>query len=127
MGEILGVGITHYPLLLDSSESFNLTPRYVNSRFIPDEMKNPENWPDAMQEELADEKSLTIQHRERMIENFRALRQAIDDFNPDGIIILGDDQYENSKEDCVPPFCVHIRDQMESQPFLNTMIGTEGC
>ena len=52
MGEILGVGITHYPLLLDGSESFNMIPRYINSPIIPDEMKNPENWPDAMQRNL---------------------------------------------------------------------------
>ena len=123
MGEILGVGITHYPLLLDGSESFNMIPRYINSPIIPDEMKNPENWPDAMQEELANEKALTVQHRERMIENFRKVRRAIDDFNPDGIIIFGDDQYENFKEDCVPPFCVHIRDTIETQPFLNPLQG----
>ena len=44
-------------------------------------------------------------------------------FKPDGIIIFGDDQYENFKEDCVPPFCVHIRDTIESQPFVNAQGG----
>ena len=123
MGEILGVGITHYPPLLDNHENFNLIPLYIKSPVIPEEMKNPENWPDAMQEEAANEMALTIQHRERMIENFRQVRRAIDDFNPDGIIIFGDDQYENFKEDCVTPFCIHIRDTIETQPFLNPLLG----
>jgi hypothetical protein len=123
MGEILGIGITHYPPLLDNSESFSLIPIISKSPMVPDEMKNPENWPEPMQVEYANEKALTIEHRERLIEASRRVRRAIDDFKPDGIIIFGDDQYENFKEDCVPPFCVHIRDRMESQPFMNPMLG----
>ena len=38
-----------------------------------------------------------------MIEAFRKLRKVIDDFNPDAVLIWGDDQYENFQEDLVPP------------------------
>jgi len=124
MGEIMGAGLTHYPPLLSNSDSYaGLVRLAANSPMVPDEMKNPENWPDAMQEQYSKEKELTIEHRDRMIEGFRAVRKAIDDFKPDGIIIFGDDQYENFKEDCVPPFCVHIRDTIESQPFIKSQGG----
>ncbi|MCH8281358.1 MAG: hypothetical protein IIC96_11830 [Chloroflexi bacterium] len=124
MGEILGVGITHYPPLLYQPETYaNLVRRVAKSPLVPDEMKNPENWPEAMQEQYSNEKVLAAEHQERMIEAFRQVRRAIDDFGPDAVIIFGDDQYENFKEDCIPPFCVHIRDSMESQPFLHEMLG----
>ena len=124
MGEILGVGLTHYPPLMYRPKTYaNLVRRVANSPLVPPEMKNPENWPDAMQKEYSNEDILADQHQERMIEAFRQIRGAIDDFGPDAIIIFGDDQYENFKEDCIPPFCVHIRDRMESQPFLNGMLG----
>ena len=124
MGEILGVGITHYPPLLYQPESYaNLLRRVAQSPLVPPEMKNPENWPEAMQEQYSNEKVLAAEHQERMIEAFRQVRRAIDDFGPDAVIIFGDDQYENFKEDCIPPFCVHIRDSMESQPFLHGMLG----
>ncbi len=120
MGEILGVGITHYPPLIYQPDSYaNLVRRVAKSPLVPDEMKNPENWPEPMQEQYANEKVLAAEHQERMIEAFRQVRRAIDDFGPDAVIIFGDDQYENFQEDCIPPFCVHIRDTMESQPFLH--------
>ena len=104
MGEIMGAGLTHYPPLLSKTDSFaGLVRLAARSPLVPEDMKNPENWPEAMQEQYANEKALTIEHRERMIEGFRAVRRAIDDFGPDSIIIFGDDQYENFKEDCVPP------------------------
>ncbi|MFQ6030533.1 MAG: extradiol ring-cleavage dioxygenase, partial [Dehalococcoidia bacterium] len=69
MGEILGVGITHYPPLLDKSDGdAGLVRLVAKSPMVPEEMKNPENWPEAMQKEYANEKALTIEHRERMVE-----------------------------------------------------------
>lgn len=124
MGEILGIGLTHYPPMLSSPDNYAGLLRHVlKSPLIPQEMKNPENWPDPMQEEYADEKRQAAEHQERMIEGFRQVRRAIDDFGPDGVIIFGDDQYENFKEDCIPPFCVFMHDQMESQPFTHESFG----
>ena len=34
------------------------------------------------------------------------VRQALEDFDPDFVLIWGDDQYENFKEDIVPAFSV---------------------
>src|SRR5262249_41554912 len=40
-------------------------------------------------------------------------------FKPDVIIIFGDDQYENFKEDIVPPFAVLAYDGHEIEPWKN--------
>ena len=47
----------------------------------------------------------------------RTVRQHLDAFAPDLVVIFGDDQYENFIEDIVPPFCIYIVDQMASRPF----------
>ena len=33
---------------------------------------------------------------------FRAARQALNEFDPDFVLMFGDDQYENFKEDIIP-------------------------
>ena len=120
MGEVLGIGVTHYPPLLGPPETYaNLLRGVVQSPVVPAEMKNPENWPEPMREEYANEEALALEHQERMVGNFRKVREAIDDFAPDAVIIFGDDQYENFKEDIIPPFCVFLHESMESIPFAS--------
>jgi hypothetical protein len=41
-----------------------------------------------------------------MWKNFREQRRILDEFKPDFVVIIADDQYENFKEDIIPPFCV---------------------
>ncbi len=63
MGEILGVGLTHYPPLMYRPKTYaNLVRRVAESPLVPPEMKNPENWPDAMQKEYSNEDVLADQH-----------------------------------------------------------------
>jgi hypothetical protein len=38
-------------------------------------------------------------------------------FQPDLVLIWGDDQYENFKEDVIPPFCVQAYDDVEARPW----------
>ena len=47
MGEILGVGTTHYPPLItpDEDRGFPLTNTLKNNTNVPEEMKIPTNWP----------------------------------------------------------------------------------
>ena len=51
-------------------------------------------------------KSSARRYGARMADDFRAIRKALDDFNPDLVLIWGDDQYENFREDIIPAFCV---------------------
>src|SRR5689334_5745454 len=117
MGEILGVGATHYPMLLGDPSHYSalLKTRVLPSPAVPAEWKDSRSWPRAMQQELENEEAISKEHQAGLIDGFRRVRKAIDDFNPDAIILFGDDQYENFKEDCIPPFCVLMYDQMESR------------
>jgi hypothetical protein len=48
---------------------------------------------------------------------FRQIREQIDAFKPDLIVMWGDDQYENFKEDIIPPFCVLAYEELRYQPY----------
>ena len=63
-------------------------------------------------------------HRSRLVGAFRKIRTEIDAFNPDFVLIWGDDQYENFKEDIIPPFCVLAYDGFECTPFSSGYQGT---
>jgi hypothetical protein len=123
MAEILGIGMTHFPGLLgvDEPGSSSLARVLKYNTRIPDAKKDPSTWPEAMRLEFGDDDGLTasIQHRQRLIDGFRKLRAEIDAFKPDFLLIWGDDQYENFKEDIIPPFCVLAWDELECQPLLS--------
>ena len=66
-------------------------------------------------------------HRARLIENFRAQRRMIDAYKPDFIVIFGDDQYENFREDIIPPFCIFgLDDDFQSQPWSRKRYAESG-
>ncbi len=123
MAEILGVGLTHYPGIIapDEDRQFPLVRTLKNNDKISPEMKNPASWPEAMRLEWGEDEGLSSarKHRERLVLGFRKLRAEIDAFNPDFVLIWGDDQYENFKEDIIPPFCVLAYEQMDCKPFTN--------
>ena len=122
MGEILGIGITHYPGLIspDEDRAFPLTRTLLSDR-IPSEVKDPATWPEAMRTEYGDDQGIAAarMHRDRLVAGFRQQRAELDAFNPDFVLIWGDDQYENFKEDIIPPFCVLAYDDIQCQPMMN--------
>lgn len=118
MAEILGVGITHYPPLLGEPGSYaNLLRMVLRSHLIPDPVKDPASWPEGMQAEWHNEAACAAEHQQRHRDALRQVREAIDAFQPDAVIIFGDDQYENFKEDVIPPFNMYCMDTFPAQPF----------
>jgi hypothetical protein len=116
MGEILAVGITHYPPLTGRDESMTwILKRMMQNPMLPEKLRSVENWPVPMRAEWgADDGAATAKrHRAAMLPWFQKARAAIDEFKPDFILIWGDDQYENFKEDLVPPYCVYAYDSFE--------------
>jgi hypothetical protein len=93
--------------------------RTLSGKRIPERAKDPKNWPQQMRAEWADDEGAAAgrAHRERCLAAIRALRARLDTFQPDLVVIFGDDQYENFIEDIVPPFCIYVLDEMESRPF----------
>ena len=97
MGEILGIGTTHYPGLTGTDEGLSsVWQRIINAPLIDAKWKNKANWPAGMIDEIGDDMGLAsaVAYRERLWVNFRKQRKMIDEFDPDFIVIIADDQFE---------------------------------
>jgi hypothetical protein len=125
MGQILGLGITHYPGL---SIQGNITRRIklcLADPALPEHLRSIDNWPEAMRRQWGTDEgqSHSDEHRREMIDGFRRARRALDDFKPDFCVVWGDDQYENYREDCVPAFSILAYEAAEVQPWLHNQRG----
>jgi len=121
MAEILGLGVTHWPTLCLPNEGLTgVFKRTLEAPNVEAARKDPANWPEEMLAELGNDDGLGAANRcgERFGNDFRAIRKILDDFNPDFVLVWGDDQYENFKEDIVPAFCVAgYDDEITLQPW----------
>jgi hypothetical protein len=119
MGQILGLGITHYPGLAYKGNIAARISLLLKDPALPDHLRSPENWPEPMRRQWAEDQGLAhaTAHRQDMIEEFRRARAELDAFRPDCIVLWGDDQYENFHEDCVPAFAVLAYESAQVQPW----------
>src|SRR5262245_22344967 len=98
MGEILALGLTHYPPLGGRDENMaRILKRVMEDPDLPDHLRRPEGWPEPMRREWGADQGLTAarEHRAALRGEFQKARRALDDFAPDAVVIWGDDQYEN--------------------------------
>jgi hypothetical protein len=121
MAEIIGMGLSHYPGPLVPVEHWpNMLSRNVeHGRIAPELFADKSRWPAEMRAEWGDDQGQTaaVEHRRRLLAGYKRLRQELDAFRPDIVLIWGDDQYENYKKDCIPAFCVGIHEQVVSRPY----------
>lgn len=120
MAHFLALGMTHYPLLAGTDDHMASLLRWtLRDPDIPAAAKDPANWPESMREEWgADEgRASAAHHRKLLVENLARCREALDEFNPDVVVVWGDDQYENFREEVIPPFCVLAYGDLEVEPF----------
>jgi Catalytic LigB subunit of aromatic ring-opening dioxygenase len=120
MGEILGLGVSHYPPFSGRDVDMSMILRKrLEDPDVPEAAKDPANWPQAMRDEWSDDfgAAAASRHRAAMLAGFRRTRAALDAFKPDFVLIWGDDQYENFQEDVVPPFCVFGFDDLTLRPW----------
>jgi hypothetical protein len=124
MGEILAVGITHYPPLAGRDESMSwILKRMLQNPHLPKEYRQAQGWPEAMRKEWSNDEGTGAarDHRARLLQALRRTRERIDEFRPDLIVIWGDDQYENFREDVVPPYCIYAHESFEFGPPPNNV------
>jgi hypothetical protein len=130
MAEILGVGLTHFPGFLgpDENMAYQLL-KVLETDKVPSRLKDPQNWPEPAKMEWGADRGVTAakRHRQRIINGFRKIRQRLEEFKPDFLLIWGDDQYEQFREDCIPPFNIFIFDELQSQPFLVNHMSNPGA
>ncbi len=120
MGEILGLGVTHFPPLSGTDADMGrILRRVLDDPALPERLRRPAGWPEPMQAEYGDDQGISAarRHREALLAGFRNARRALDEFAPDFVVIWGDDQYENFKEDVIPPYCVMAYEEMAPQPW----------
>ncbi len=120
MAEILGLGLSHYPpLCLPDEEMSSLLRWTLKDTSIPAAERDAANWPAVMQEEWSNDfgTCAAAAHRKALVAGFDRVRAALDAFRPDVVLIWGDDQYENFKEDVIPPFSVLAFDDFDLYPW----------
>ncbi|KLL11265.1 extradiol ring-cleavage dioxygenase [Protofrankia coriariae] len=120
MAEFLGLGLTHYPLLAGTDEHMAGLLRWtLQDPDIPEAEKDPASWPELMRREWADDQGVAAaaEHRRELRAGLARCRAALDAFQPDLLVVWGDDQYENFREEVIPPFCVLAYDDTEVHPF----------
>jgi len=120
MAHFLGLGLTHYPLLAGTDDHMaDLLHWTLADPDIPADAKDPANWPAPMRAEWGNDGGVAsaARHRKLLVENLSRCRDALDEFAPDVVVVWGDDQYENFREEVVPPFCVLAYDDVDVNPF----------
>src|SRR5258706_10057802 len=109
MGEVIGLGISHYPPLATPDDKMSWIIKYMlRNPGLPEELRTPAGWSAEMQAEWGDDEGTAAagRHRSALVGWMNKVRDALDAFKPDYVIMFGDDQYENFHEDVVPPYCV---------------------
>lgn len=120
MAHFLGIGLTHYPLLAGTDDHMASLLRWtLRDPDIPEDAKDPAGWPELMRREWSDDQGLAAaaRHRKALVDNLTRCRETLDEFKPDVVVVWGDDQYENFREEVIPPFCVLAYDDLEVEPF----------
>lgn len=121
MGEVIGLGVTHFPpYSWPDANMADALSMILDAPGVEERLKDPASWPAPMREEWGDDRGLgrVEEHRARMRRGFERVRARLDAFSPDVVVIVGDDQYENFREDIVPPFCVFgLDDAFELTPW----------
>ncbi len=124
MAEILGLGITHYPPLCGpDARMAGILARTLTDPAIPAADKDPANWPQAMRDEWSDDQGARAAagHRAELRAGLARVRERLDAFKPDVVLMFGDDQYENFQEDVIPAFTVCAFDDLEMQPWAHAL------
>lgn len=120
MAEILGLGLSHYPPLGMADEKMaGILLATLEDPAIPAAARDPVNWPPRMQAEWGEDRGVAAaaRHRAALLDGFTRVRAALDDFDPDVVLIWGDDQYENFREDVIPAFTVCAYPDLDFYPW----------
>lgn len=120
MGELLGLGLTHYPPLAYPDEHMaGLLRVTLADEGLPPELRDPSGWPQQLREEYGDDGGTraAARHRQELLRGLAEVRRALDDFAPDVVLIWGDDQYEVFRESCIPAFCVLAYEDRSVSPW----------
>jgi aromatic ring-opening dioxygenase catalytic subunit (LigB family) len=113
MAEILGIGCSHAPMILNPAEEWGRTRARIYAR-VPDYQP-----PSELLADLGGDNGLTAdrQNQERIVKAFRVLHDRLHAWAPDVVMVIGDDQAENFLSDNLPVFSLYTGTELEGYPF----------
>jgi Catalytic LigB subunit of aromatic ring-opening dioxygenase len=126
MAEILALGITHYPPLSGPDDRMAaILGRMLENPDLPAHLRTPDGWPEPMRAEWGSDQGATsaARHRADLVGWMQRVRAELDAFNPDFVLLWGDDQYENFREDIIPPYCIAAYDNFSFAPRQGNVWG----
>jgi hypothetical protein len=126
MAEILALGISHYPPLSGHDERMAaILQRMLQNPDLPPHLRTPEGWPEGMRKEWGKDQGTTsaAAHRAALVGWMERTRAALDAFQPDFVLLWGDDQYENFREDIIPPYCIAAHEKFTFSPRPDNVWG----
>ena len=121
MAELLGLGLSHFGGYMFSDEDMSARIKHrLEEGSLPESLMTPAGWPAHMRDEWGNDEgaSFAARHREQYFSGLDRVRQALDAFKPDAVIIFGDDQYECFREDLIPAYCLFMGESFKSKPYL---------
>jgi hypothetical protein len=125
LAEILGLGLSHFGgfMFPDEDMASRITARLADGS-LPASLDHPSKWPEPMRAEWGEDAGtgFAARHRRDYFAGLDRIREALDAFRPDAVIIFGDDQYECFREDLVPPYCVFVAAEFQAKPYLRARL-----
>jgi catalytic LigB subunit of aromatic ring-opening dioxygenase len=117
MTEILGIGCSHAPMILNPPEEWGRMRERIFSR-VPG--YHP---PAELVAELGEDQGLGEDRRNqaRIVEAFRVLHDRLHAWAPDVLMVIGDDQAENFQADNLPVFSLYTGTEVAGHPFHRPM------
>ena len=117
MADILGIGCSHAPMILNPPEEWGQMRERIFSR-VPGYQPPPE-----LIAELGDDHGLSADRRNqaRIVEAFRVLHDRLHAWAPDVLMVIGDDQAENFQADNLPVFSLYTGSEVAGHPFHRPM------
>jgi hypothetical protein len=116
MAELLGLGCSHGPIILTPPEVWHKSRERIFG-------SNPNfQAPPQLIEALGDDNGLTQDRldQQKIVAAFQVMRDRLNEWNPDVLLVIGDDQAENFNQDNLPPFCLYTGSEVDGYPFKNT-------
>jgi aromatic ring-opening dioxygenase catalytic subunit (LigB family) len=113
MGEVLGLGCRHAPMILNPAQQWTEIRKNIFGR-------TPNYQPPAkLIEELGDDNGARQGkiNQQLIVDTFSALRDKLHAWDRYVVIVVGDDQAENFKRENLPTFCLFTGSEVDGYPF----------
>lgn len=113
MADILGIGCSHAPMILNPPEEWGRVRQSIYSR-IPNYQPPPELLADR-----GEDNGLSADRRNqgRIVNAFRVLHDRLHAWAPDVVMVIGDDQAENFRKENLPIFALYTGTEVDAYPF----------